>query len=252
MLSVHLTRLFKISQSKTIFKWEYWSLLVGLWVWPRGSLMTPCLVPDGFHLPFFACFNTTRTGKNHDKTVKKTILILSKIQMQQAFSYCWSTRPTTVPAGSDHYFHTECPFVRPKTSKSNNNHCRPGPWAGQVDHWWLLSCIDCIFSSQSLQQWSYDPIYSEHGTVCNLEEIVDRSKIVELSDRIHCNCGILQNSAEWHSDSGKLCKKSNMDSTYLLRRRSQLHEMSFSVSWFTSDQFKIMYVYNNKIWTCLF
>ena len=25
----------------------------------------------------------------------------------------WSTRPTTVPAGSDHYFHTECPSVRP-------------------------------------------------------------------------------------------------------------------------------------------
>ena len=23
----------------------------------------------------------------------------------------WSARPTTVPAGSDHYFHTECPSV---------------------------------------------------------------------------------------------------------------------------------------------
>ena len=25
----------------------------------------------------------------------------------------WSTRPTTVPASSDHYFHTECPSFRP-------------------------------------------------------------------------------------------------------------------------------------------
>ena len=52
----------------------------------------------------------------------------------------WSTRPTTVPAGSDHYFYTECPSVRPKTSKSRGNHGRPGLWAGRVDHWWLLSC----------------------------------------------------------------------------------------------------------------
>ena len=52
----------------------------------------------------------------------------------------WSTRPTTVPAGSDHYFHTACPSVRPKTSESSDNHCRPGLWAGRVDHWWLLSC----------------------------------------------------------------------------------------------------------------
>ena len=29
------------------------------------------------------------------------------------FTLNWSTRPTTVPAGSDHYFHTECPTVRP-------------------------------------------------------------------------------------------------------------------------------------------
>ena len=56
-----------------------------------------------------------------------------------SYTRYWSTKPTTVPAGSDHYF-TECPSVRPKTSKSSDNHCRPGLWAGQVDHWWLLSC----------------------------------------------------------------------------------------------------------------
>ena len=58
----------------------------------------------------------------------------------------WSTRPTTVPAGSDHYFHTECPSVHPKTSKSSDNHCLSGLWAGQVDHWWLLSCSSRIFN----------------------------------------------------------------------------------------------------------
>ena len=60
----------------------------------------------------------------------------------------WSTRPTTVPAGSDHYFHTVRlsirlsirPYIRHKTSKSSDNHCLLGLWAGQVDHWWLLSC----------------------------------------------------------------------------------------------------------------
>ena len=30
-------------QKKTNFKWELWSLLAGLWVWPSGSLMTPVL-----------------------------------------------------------------------------------------------------------------------------------------------------------------------------------------------------------------
>ena len=38
----------------------------------------------------------------------------------------------TVPAGSDHYFHTECPSV--PNSNSSDNHCRPGLWAGRVDH----------------------------------------------------------------------------------------------------------------------
>ena len=52
----------------------------------------------------------------------------------------WSTRPTRVPAGNDNYFHTDCISVRPKTSKSYDNHCRPGLWGGRVDHWWLLPC----------------------------------------------------------------------------------------------------------------
>ena len=33
---------------------------------------------------------------------------------------CWSKRPTTVPAGSDHYFHTCCPSIRPASPKLQN------------------------------------------------------------------------------------------------------------------------------------
>ena len=57
----------------------------------------------------------------------------------------WSTRATAVPAGSDHYCHTECPSVLPKTSKSNDNHCRPWLWSGRVDHWWLVSFNDYFY-----------------------------------------------------------------------------------------------------------
>ena len=35
------------------------------------------------------------------------------------------TKSTTVPPGSDHYFHTDYSSVRPKTSESNENHCWP-------------------------------------------------------------------------------------------------------------------------------
>ena len=34
------------------------------------------------------------------------------IKVTEEASVYWSTWPTTVPAGSDHYFHTECPSVR--------------------------------------------------------------------------------------------------------------------------------------------
>ena len=37
------------------------------------------------------------------------------------------------------------PLVRPKTSKSSDNHCRPGQWAGRVDHWWLLCLVQFKF-----------------------------------------------------------------------------------------------------------
>ena len=40
----------------------------------------------------------------------------------------WSKRPTTVPTGSDHYFHLCCLSVRPKTSKSSENHSGLAEW----------------------------------------------------------------------------------------------------------------------------
>ena len=34
--------------------------------------------------------------------------------------------------------------VRQSFPKSSDNHCWPGLWAGRVDHWLLLSCVNCI------------------------------------------------------------------------------------------------------------
>ena len=42
--SVSQSALFKISQNKTNVAWKKWSLLLGLWVWPRGSLMAHNLI----------------------------------------------------------------------------------------------------------------------------------------------------------------------------------------------------------------
>ena len=41
-----------------------------------------------------------------------------------------------VPVGSDHYFHTDCLYVRTSVRPSVpklQNHSRPGLWAGRVD-----------------------------------------------------------------------------------------------------------------------
>ena len=46
------------------------------------------------------------------------------------------------------------PYVCPKTSKSSDNHCRPGLWAGRVDHWWLLSCSSCFQTRSSVLSYS--------------------------------------------------------------------------------------------------
>ena len=53
-----------------------------------------------------------------------TLIFLARVMFDLITSY-WSKRPTTVPADNDHYFHLECPSIRPKTSKSSDNHSRP-------------------------------------------------------------------------------------------------------------------------------
>ena len=63
--------------------------------------------------------------------------------------FFWSTRPTTVPGSSDHYFHTECLYIRPSVPKLQIS-CRPGLWNGRVDHWWLLSCYILVLMIHSI------------------------------------------------------------------------------------------------------
>ena len=87
-------------------------------------------------------------GNWNRNSVVKTQGILEKPFQLNFQNHFWSTRPTTVIAGSDHYFHTECQSVCPKTWKSSDNHCRPGLWAGRVDHWWLQSCSFYIHPSR--------------------------------------------------------------------------------------------------------
>ena len=105
---------------------------------PSGSLMTPVLFSLSSCQEAATCIRTeshvTWSLRNFDSQ-------LGVLPTLFTITFFWSTRPTTVPAASDHYFHTECPSVRPKTSESSDNPCRPGLWAGRVDHWWLQSCL---------------------------------------------------------------------------------------------------------------
>ena len=63
-------------------------------------------------------------------------------------------RPQSRPVVITIFTHVVRPSVRPagrhKTSKSSDNHCRAGLWAGQVDHCWLLSCCYIIINNTSI------------------------------------------------------------------------------------------------------
>ena len=74
------------------------------------------------------------------------ILILSLIQPNRppallnvvsGFVFCsfWSTRPTTVPSDSDHYFHTECPSVRLSVPKLQNQATITAGWDCEQAEW---------------------------------------------------------------------------------------------------------------------
>ena len=104
---------------------------------------------DGWHVKIQWPLPVVPVGRPREskKNINRLTNQRPKILFVQSWSKMyWSTRPTTIPAGSDHYFHTYCPSV-PKVQNQDywffnnhcDNHCRPGLWAGRVDHWWLLS-----------------------------------------------------------------------------------------------------------------
>ena len=57
---------------------------------------------------------------SHTFIKRNVVLFLGHAIHVTNFCTSWSTRPTTVPAGSDHYFHTCCPSVRPSGTKLQN------------------------------------------------------------------------------------------------------------------------------------
>ena len=62
--------------------------------------------------------------------------------------FYWSTRPTTVQAGSDHYFHKECPSVRPSQNFKIKRQSLPAgtvgwPSGSLMTHTCLLCIISC-------------------------------------------------------------------------------------------------------------
>ena len=105
--SVRPSVIWKIKETKHIFKWKLCSPLEGQWGWPSWSLMTPILstVVDP-------------QGRPQSRLVVITI-----------FTYIG------------------CPSVCPNFSASSEIHYRQGPWTGRVDHRWLLFCLILIVFS---------------------------------------------------------------------------------------------------------
>ena len=73
----------------------------------------------------------------------------------------WSTRSTTVPAGSDHYFHTCCPYVRTYVCPSGTKLQNPATITAGRDCGlakWIIddSCLVFFFSIQ-VHVWMTSP-----------------------------------------------------------------------------------------------
>ena len=86
-------------------------------------------IEKGLASKFYAVFSHTQTylviisrGIVKVRTLEIASLENWRTFFEKYYYYYWSTRPTTVPAGSDHYFHTECPFVRPFVRSSVRPH----------------------------------------------------------------------------------------------------------------------------------
>ena len=81
--------LIKISQTKTIFKWKLWSLLVGLWAWPRRSLRTQVF----FYFMSLIYLQIHRNLHNHLQTL----------------SFCNTSWPDIVCSGGKYSWHRQRP-----------------------------------------------------------------------------------------------------------------------------------------------
>ena len=72
------------------------------------------------------------------------------------------------------------PSVRPKTLKSSDNHCRPGLWAGRVDHWWLLSC-----------SWYFLPIWLSFQSNAIAKQALFKKSISQIFPKCMRLCNII-------------------------------------------------------------
>ena len=66
--------------------------------------------------------------------------VLSRITLFLIHSANLKSRPVVITIFTQSVRPSVGTSVRPKTSKSSDNHCRPGLWAGRVDNWLLLFC----------------------------------------------------------------------------------------------------------------
>ena len=95
---------FMLCRWKTFLQlWKY------IWIkrkWGRKETKTQS------RLQFLALLSLTY----HAQWIKK-----GRYEDNFIYNVNWSIRPTTVSAGSDHYFHTECPSIRTSVRPSQNS-----------------------------------------------------------------------------------------------------------------------------------
>ena len=84
---------------------------------------------------------------------------------------CWSTMPTTVPAGSDHYFHTDCPSVHPSQNFKIKRQSVPVGTVGWPSGSLMTPVLFWLFSSL-LQSFASDKNIFKLRK-CNAEKIYE-------------------------------------------------------------------------------
>ena len=134
-----------------------------MWNWSSEKKWTFYCPTENFQPCLLAVY-----GQSYCFTILPIFLDFDSLQgcLDQVVS--WSTRPTTVLDGSDHYFHKGCLSVRPKTSKSSENHCR-----ARTDGWpsgSLMTPLSCFTYFQMLaSKFSKTELFSEDSTVGTID-----------------------------------------------------------------------------------